>query len=66
MIQKNYTSSLSSISTLVKDSIYYSNDYLSLLGGFDALKISFSFDEIKDAHSKYRAFLLQLMKTIER
>ena len=39
--------------------------YLSSLSEFDQLKLSFSFEEIKAAHKKYRSYLSTLLKDIE-
>ena len=40
--------------------------YLSSLSGFDQLKLSFSFEEIKAAHKKYRAYLSALLRDIDK
>ena len=50
---------------ITKDSMGAISDYLFALGEFDAFKFSLSFDEIKDAHSKYRELMSKLLNNID-
>ena len=64
MSEKTYSTSLSLMTSATKDSMCAISNYLFGLGEFDALKLSLSFEEIKDAHSKYRDLLSELLKGI--
>ena len=65
MSEKTYSTSLSLIAAAIKDSMCAISDYIFELGEFDSLKLSLSFEEIKGAHSKYRALLSRLLKNID-
>ena len=64
MSEKTYSTSLSLMASATKDSMCAVSNYLFSLGEFDALKLSLTFEEIKDAHSKYRALVSELLKSI--
>ena len=65
MSEKTYSTSLSIVASLTKDSMCAISDYLFGLGEFDSLKLSLTFEEIKNAHSKYRELVSTLLKNIE-
>lgn len=65
MSEKTYSTSLSQMALLTKDSMCAISDYLFELSEFDSFKFSLSFEEIKCAHSKYRELLSKLLQTID-
>ena len=65
MSEKIYSTSLSQIAELTKDSFTSISEYLFGLSEFDALKLSLSFEEIKAAHTKYRALISKLLQNID-
>ena len=66
MTEKNYSASLSRIAVLTKDSFEAISEYLFGLSDLDALKLSLTFEEIKEAHEKYRALLSALLQNIDK
>ena len=65
MSDKIYSTSLSRMALITKNSMGAISNYIFSLGEFDALKLSLSFEEIKSAHSKYRDLLSVLLKNID-
>lgn len=65
MSDKIYSTSLSRMALITKNSMGAISDYIFSLGEFDSLKLSLSFEEIKSAHSKYRDLLSALLKNID-
>ncbi len=60
-----YNSTIRTIKDVSRHAKAELEGYLSSLGEFDPLKLSFSFEEIKVAHKKYRAYLSTLLKDID-
>ena len=65
MNEELYNTSLSPILKTANTTLDDLKVYILSLSEFDALKLSFSFEEIKSAHKKYRSFLSGLLKQVD-